>query len=73
MADIHDTLIGAAVWPADLVTAGIVSAASQVYDGRRIQGVQDSTVEVWLEQEANLHRGTVLPYPEGEAHEHCYQ
>lgn len=51
MADIHDALIGASVWPADLVTAGIVSAATQVYDGRRQQGATQSVIEVWLEQE----------------------
>jgi len=46
----HSVLTGAAVWPADLATAGIVSAASRVYTGRRRQTVTHTDGEVWLEQ-----------------------
>ena len=45
----HSVLIGATVWPADLVTAGVVAAAGQVYSGRRAQKVPEPT-EVWLER-----------------------
>lgn len=46
---VHSTLTGASVWPADLVTAGVVADASHVYAGRRPQQIRHD-VEVWLEQ-----------------------
>lgn len=39
----------AAVWPADLVVAGIVIAAGRVYTGRKKQKVTHTDREVWLE------------------------
>lgn len=44
----HSTITDAAVWPADLVTAGVVSSADAVYTGRRAQQVPRDA-EVWLE------------------------
>lgn len=46
----HSSLIAADVWPADLVTAGVVTAAAQVYSGRRPRDKTDRRGEVWLER-----------------------
>lgn len=46
----HSSLIAAAVLPADLVTAGVVTVAAAVYDGRQAQKVQRQDTEVWLER-----------------------
>lgn len=45
---VHSQITAAAVWPADLVTAGVVSSAADVYTGRRPQQITRET-EVWLE------------------------
>jgi len=64
----HSSLIGASVWPADLVTAGVVAVAAAVYDGRRPQKMQRQDVEVWVERQAasisgsGLHPVDVHPY-----------
>lgn len=49
----HSSLIAASVWPADLVSAGVVTAAAQVYTGRRPQDKPDRRGEVWLERLAD--------------------
>lgn len=49
----HSSLTAALVWPADLVTAGIVATAAQVYTGRRPRQPTDSRGEVWLERLAD--------------------
>lgn len=46
----HSSLIASAVWPADLVTAGVVTVATQVHTGRRPQAITDRRGEVWLER-----------------------
>lgn len=46
----HATLIDAAVWPADLVSAGVVASAAQVYSGARWASPATSNGEVWLER-----------------------
>lgn len=46
---IHAALVGASVWPADLVTAAVVTSSAQVYAGRRPQHVARNDREVWLE------------------------
>lgn len=46
----HSTLTAASAWPADLVTAGVVSTAAQVYTGRRPRDKTDARGEVWLER-----------------------
>lgn len=45
----HSLVTASAVWPADLVTAGVVAAVADVYTGRRRQQVT-RPAEVWLEQ-----------------------
>lgn len=49
----HSSLIASAVWPADLVTAGVVTTAAQVYSGRRPQDKPNRLGEVWLERLAD--------------------
>lgn len=44
----HSDLI--AVWPADLVSAGVVASTGQVYSGRRPRDKTDRRGEVWLER-----------------------
>lgn len=51
----HSALVAA--WPADLVTAGVVSVAAAVYVGRRPQGVPRQDAEVWLERVGVEERG----------------
>lgn len=46
----HSSLIATAVWPTDLVTAGVVTATAQVYTGRRPRDKTDRRGEVWLER-----------------------
>jgi|GEM_PF-1478977 len=46
----HSSLIAVGVWPADLVTAGVVTVAAQVYAGRRPRDKIDRRGEVWLER-----------------------
>lgn len=64
----HSTLVGASVWPADLVTAGVVTVAAAVYEGRRPAKMQRQDVEVWLERlpatvtGSGLHLVDVYPY-----------
>ncbi len=56
----HSTLTGATVWPADLVTAGVVTAAPAVYTGRTRQVVTRTDSEVWLERLPAESAGTGL-------------
>ena len=65
----HSTLTGAAVWPADLVTAGIVSTAAHVYVGRRPRMIPQTDRSVRLErlpkdsvEEYGHQRVTAHPY-----------
>ncbi len=46
---LHAAIVTAGIWAADLVTAGVVTAAGAVYDGRRPQGVTRTDREVWIE------------------------
>lgn len=46
----HASLTASAVWPADLVSAGVVATAGQVHTGRRPRAVTDRRGEVWLER-----------------------
>lgn len=48
MATVHAGLVSAL--PADLVTAGVVTAVAQVYFGRRAQNPARQDVEVWAER-----------------------
>lgn len=56
---LHSVITAAAVWPADLVTAGVVDAAADVYTGRRPQKVA-RLKEAWLEQLPSEGVGTGL-------------
>ena len=47
------TLMGAAVLPTDLASAGVVANANRVYRGRRRQLVQHTATEVWVEEVAS--------------------
>ena len=47
---VHSVLTGSTVWPADLVTAAVVTAAARVYAGRAPQKVVATDTEVWLER-----------------------
>lgn len=56
----HSDLVAAAGWPADLVTAGVVAAAADVYAGRHARQVVRQSGEVWLERLPVEERGTGL-------------
>lgn len=63
----HAKLVTAGVWAADLVTAGIVSAAAAVHEGRLPREPKRTDTEVWLEIVAADPVGTgfqgLTPYP----------
>ena len=46
----HSAMLAAAVWPADLVTAGVAPTAAAVYPGRRPQKVTRVDREIWIER-----------------------
>lgn len=46
--DLHALLVTSGVWAADLVTAGVVTAAGAVYPGRAPQSAPRADVEVWI-------------------------
>lgn len=46
----HSSLTASAVWPADLVSAGVVTSTAQVYVGRRPKKPGRTDLEVWLER-----------------------
>lgn len=46
----HSSLVASAVWPADLVTAGVVASSGQVYAARRPRDKADRRGEVWIER-----------------------
>lgn len=51
----HTDLVSALA--TDLVTAGVVAAAAEVYDGRRSRRVTSARTEVWLERLADEELG----------------
>lgn len=53
----HSSITATAVWPTDLVSAGVVASTGQVYTGRRPKDKTDRRGEVWLER---------LPDPQAE-------
>lgn len=47
---LHSTITATAVWPADLVTAGVVASTAAVYTGARSGLAPTSSGEVWIER-----------------------
>jgi hypothetical protein len=53
----HSSLVSAAGWPADLVTAGIVSSTAQVISGRKVNDKARRDLTVFLERDPTVPGG----------------